>query len=139
MIEIIMDASQLELFQLCPRKWYYANVLNLQPRFRTKSALSIGSYYHEVLAHFYNSLKAKVDFTESLRRAADFAAQPTLLSQWHILDPAEQIFHRKRLIDYFYKWNCEDSGMEVIAVEQGFSRLLYEDAKRRYILEGKID
>lgn len=45
----------------------------------------------------------------------------------------------KRLQHYMIRWESEDESTESVAVEQGFSHLLYEDNQRRYILEGKID
>lgn len=43
------------------------------------------------------------------------------------------------MVDYIYYWLHEDEPAQIIAVEQGFSWLLYESDNRRYILEGKID
>lgn len=48
-------------------------------------------------------------------------------------------FHIDRLKAYLINNMAEDDISEIIAVEQGFSTLLYEDSDRRYILEGMID
>lgn len=163
MVEIILDASQLELFEKCPRAWYYAYVRNLTP-IHSKQAFATGSYYHEVLALFYHlpltclivtSVKTSVepelwqmrckrigptqDVAARIRAAMDFAADGALLDKYLPKDLDIRKFHRQRLVDYFYKYALEDESLEPIAVEQGFSTLLYEDNDRRYILEGKID
>lgn len=159
MLEVILDASQIELFERCPRAWYYAYVQNLTP-LHSKSAFSTGSYYHEVLALYYSlplplpqinkpetelyqiahrKLGQVKNLAERLKAAVDFAASPELHTKYHIKDADAKIFHRKRIVDYLFNWSHEDEGLNVIAVEQGFSTLLYEDVNKRYILEGKID
>lgn len=141
MIEIIMDASQLEAFEACPRKWYYSYVLNLIPN-RASKAFDVGSYFHEILA-FYYSLPIQTapitDIDERIRASVEFSASGDLLRKFRIKDIELQKFYRQRLVDYFYKYADEDAATTSIAVEQGFSQLLYEDNIRRYILEGKID
>jgi len=134
MIEISLDASQLDLFEICPRKWFYSSVLNLVPN-HSHRAFDIGSYYHEVLAHYYSTSP----HSNRWQSTVDYAAQSTLFDKYNIRDSDERKFHRKRLIEYFNRYEYEDQEIEVIGVEQGFSWLLYEDAERRYILEGKID
>lgn len=161
MIEIILDASQLEVFEACPRKWYYSYIRNLVP-IKSHQSFNIGSYYHEVFALFYSlplgpshykdlpitkdlwkTWLAKIgiekDFNTRLKIAVDFAAHDALLKKYNIRDLDAQKFHRKRIVDYLYKWISEDEQTEVIAVEQGFTWLLYEDSGRRFLLEGKID
>lgn len=139
MIEICLDASQLETIEPCPRKWYYSYALNLIPN-QSKRYFDVGSYYHEVLARYYGlPLTGIKDLTERLRQSLAFASESDLLRKFHIKDLDEQKFHRQRLLDYFATYMGEDEKMEPIAVEQGFSYLLYEDDSRRYILEGKID
>lgn len=161
MIEIILDASQLETFETCPRKWYYSYKQNLIPNVAHR-AFGIGSYYHEVLALYYslplgplhyNNIPESKDiykhqlakygvissFAERIRATIDFSINTELLNKFGIKDLDEQKFHRRRIFDYLSKYEDEDQAIEVIAVEQGFSWLLYEDSSRRYILEGKID
>jgi len=161
MIEIILDASQLEVFEACPRKWHYSYVKNLIP-LQSHRSFDIGSYYHEVLALFYSLPLGPTPYpniTESselwkqyllktgritayndrIKYACEFSSNPNLLQKFNIKDIDAQAFHRKRIVDYIYRYSEEDEYLESIAIEQGFSRLLYEDASRRYILEGKID
>jgi len=139
MIEITLDASQLELFEVCPRKWYYAHVLNLAP-LQARRSFDIGSYYHDCLEFYYKlPLQGITDITEKFKMVVDHSADENLLNLYGIKSTEDRLFHRKRLIDYFAKWQDEDAALKMVAVEQGFSTLLYEDNYRRYILEGKID
>ena len=149
MIEVILDASQLEVFEACPRKWYLDHIRNLTTK-RSNSALSTGSYYHEVLKHYYSGpLKPRSDnigptirFAERLAIATsltpDLEAAGVRSVNWLDVrkDPK---FYLDRLRSYLVTHMLEDDNSEVIAVEQGFSTLLYEDTERRYILEGMID
>lgn len=141
MIEISMDASQLEVFEPCPRKWYYAYNQNLIP-LRSKRVFDVGSYYHSCLAHYYYlfpPLGTVLSLDDRLLSTINYCTQSALLTKYHIVDVEEQKFHRQRLLDYLMHWSTEDETMVPCAIEQGFSYLLYEDKYKRYILEGKID
>lgn len=133
MIEVILDASQIEVFEACPKKWYYDYVLNLTPK-HPNPALSTGSYYHEILKYYYSN---KLDLRGALLLAQELANGPEN-NKWPAVG-AEPQFHYERLKNYLIKYRDEDETDEIIAVEQGFSTLLYEDNDRRYILEGMID
>lgn len=133
MIEVILDASQIEAFERCPKLWYYDYVLNLTTK-HPNPALSTGSYYHEVLKYYYSNklaLRGTLLLAQELANGAASAKWPAVAS-----DPT---FHFERIKNYLMKYREEDETDGVIAVEQGFSTLLYEDNDRRYILEGMID
>jgi hypothetical protein len=136
LIEIFLDASQLEVLEKCPRNWLYGYVQNLEPRHSNKN-FDVGSYWHEVLAHYYAPTK-KWDAVERLRSAIEYMKEPARCTKYSINDEA-RTFHVKRFTEYAYRYFSEDETTESIAVEQGFTWLLYEDAHRRYYLEGKID
>lgn len=140
MIEIILDASQITTFEACPRKWYYDHILNLTPA-RTNPSLSTGTWFHEVLRTYYTNLQHKVPLTDSLKQAQSYAEElaiGTRRKEWPRVkkDPK---FHLDRLRSYLINHLWEDEVSEILAVEKGFSYLLYEDSSRRYILEGMID
>lgn len=139
MIEIILDASQIEVFEACPRKWYYSYILNLIPH-KGYSPFDIGLYYHSVLKFYYDLYRTKeFDIVQKLQQTIDFAKDQKLFLQYNIDNREDQIFHIQRLITYLNKYEDEDANMEIIATEGGFSQLLFENDERRYILEGKID
>lgn len=152
MIEIILDASQLDCFESCPRHWYYSYERNLIPN-KARRAFDIGSYYHEVLAYhylLYQSERSSLDPTleqvpylkddiQRFQATIDFSSKSELLKRFGIYNLEEIKFHRQRLITYFNKYGDRDEAIQVIAVEKGFSYILFENESRRFILEGKID
>lgn len=136
MIEVILDASQLESFEACPRKWYYSYLRNLEPK-HSHRALSTGSWYHDVLACYYSSKEPEQ--AARMKAALAHGMDPVITSKWKMTKEDDLRFHIRRIFDYMNFHAAEDESTQVLAVEQGFSYLLYEDASRRYILEGKID
>lgn len=141
MREVILDASQIKEFETCPRKWYNDNVLNLTT-VHPNEALSTGSWFHEVLKLYYSLTKEKPPASNHIKQAVDYAVHlatsPLEAIKWPRVrkDPK---FHVDRLRAYLITHMCEDDTSEIVAVEKGFSTLLYEDIERRYILEGMID
>lgn len=140
MIEIILDASQIETFEACPRKWYNDHVLNLTTP-STNPALSTGSWFHEVLRIYYEAGLESPPISKHIRKAVDYAASLTTgeaSGRWPRVrkDPK---FHMDRLRAYLVTHMNEDDAAEILFVEKGFSTLFYEDIERRYILEGTID
>lgn len=155
MIEIILDASQLEVFEPCPFKWYLSQAQNLETK-RVNPALSTGSFYHECLKYYYGRACAeKIALSDLIRPTIEYAkaivgtsvypridfwGQPHKLcgAEYPMIkkDPA---FYLKRLVDYLYFNLDDDENAELIAVEQGFTWLLHEDDEKRFLLEGMID
>lgn len=140
MLEIILDASQIEQFESCNYKWYLDQTRNLTSK-QTNPALSTGTFYHEVLKRYYSSAVASPPCSAGIRKAVDYAvelATGPLASQWPKVakDPK---FHLDRLKAYLINHMWEDDASKIIAVEKGFSYILFEDTERRFILEGMID
>lgn len=137
MIELILDASQLTAFESCERSWYYSYHQHLTSKFRNKS-LNLGSWYHDVLAYYYEQLPT-LPILNSIPATLEYMQSPALLTKYGIVDSATLKFHLKRMRDYLHHYMFTDEKIKVIAVEKGFSYLLYEDTDYRFILEGKID
>lgn len=140
MIEIILDASQLTTFETCPMKWYLDHVRNLTS-IHSNPALSTGSWFHEVLKFYYSLGKEAPPVSNHIRAALAYAQDLAIGSQSHKWKRVQKDpkFHLERLKSYFITNMNRDDSWEILAVEKGFSYLLYEDATRRYILEGMID
>lgn len=137
MIEVILDASQIEVFEACPRKWYYDHIRNLTLR-KTNPALSTGSFFHEVLRTYYENGQAAPPCSRHIREAVNYAIQISTDAKWPKV-AADPKFYIDRLRSYLVNHMWEDDSSQIIAVEKGFSTLLYEDVDRRYLLEGMID
>lgn len=149
MIEVILDASQLEAIERCPHLWFLDHHCNLTS-VRTNPALSTGTFHHEINRFYYSAdVKLRSDaFVETAKFAHSLSIATQMNDYFHkagvrsIKWPAvnaEPKFHVDRSLAGLIKWREEDDTSEVIAVEKGFSTLLYEDSTRRYILEGMID
>lgn len=149
MIEVILDASQLETIERCPHLWFLDHHCNLTS-VRTNPALSTGTFHHEVNRFYYSApVKQRSDaFAETAKFARNLATATQMNDyfretgvrsiKWPAVN-ADPKFHADRSLAGLIKWREEDDASEVVAVEKGFSTLLYEDSTRRYILEGMID
>lgn len=140
MIEIILDASQITTFETCPQKWYLDHVRNLTS-IHSNPALTTGSWFHEALKFYYSRGKAEPPVSKHLGDTLEYAkdlARGVESKKW-IRVKSNPKFHLQRLLSYLITNMGRDDQMEILAVEKGFSTLLYEDSSRRYILEGMID
>lgn len=149
MLELILDASQLEVIESCIYKWYLEQVRNLTTR-RTNPALSTGSFYHEIFKYYYSrtelprstNIQAALRFANELLTVTELTPRLIELGVRSVQWPAVRIdpkFHLDRLVSYFATNMIEDDTSEVLAIEKGFSTLLFESPTRRFILEGVID
>jgi PD-(D/E)XK nuclease superfamily protein len=137
LIEVILDASQLEVIEKCPYNWYLSYIKHLETR-RTNPALSTGSFFHECLKFYYGKGQPlSNNIRETLLYARELACGDARIRWPEVAkDPK---FFLYRLKDCIYKWLEQDEAMEIIGVEKGFSTLLYENSRVRFILEGMID
>jgi hypothetical protein len=152
LVEITLDASQLEAFEPCPHKWYLDHKLSLTSVV-TNPNLSTGTWYHEVLKFYYQTaldkkaapsenLKGTVAFAQTLIVTTEVTPELAALGVRSVDWPAvrkDPKFHLDRLKAYLIANIDWDDSLEIVAVEKGFSTILYEDAISRYILEGMID
>lgn len=137
MIEVILDASQLEVVEKCPYNWFLSYIKHLEVAHPNR-ALSTGSFFHEALKFYYEKGQPLSNhIRDTLLYAKELALGPQR-NKWPEVakDPK---FFLVRLKEYLYRWLPEDEGIELIGVEKGFSWLLYEDANYRFIAEGMID
>lgn len=137
-VEVILDASQIETFEACEYKWHFDHERNLTTP-HPNPALSTGSYFHECLKFYYSQPQPLGNHIKpALEYARKLAIDPGHNRKWPEVrkDPK---FYWERFRAYIFNWLHEDEQIEIIAVEKGFSYLLYEDTERRYILEGIID
>lgn len=140
MTELILDASQITTFETCPQKWYLDHVANLTS-VHSNPALTTGTWFHEVLKFYYTAGMEKPPVSNHFRAAMKYAQDLTTGVERHKWKrvTADPKFHLDRLMAYIVTNMGRDDSMEIVAVEKGFSTLLYEDLERRYILEGMID
>lgn len=138
---IILDASKIDLFETCPKRYFFRHIANKTlPIVQRSKALDLGSLAHEGLAVYYKLLSEEAEYKQrievtlmKIREAGsnpdESNSEPEEVS--HLLDTVELN------LDY---WRAEDENcLEILGVEQPFAYLLYEDDNIRIIISGKID
>lgn len=138
---IVLDASKLDLFETCPRRYNYRHNMNLGlPIIHKAKALDNGTLVHGGMEAYYNALKENKPYYERLGLAQmkirELASDPNESNSEPedvnmVLNAIEQS------LDY---WRAEDENcLEILAVETPFAYVLYEDEHVRIIITGKID
>ena len=143
-LNIALDASQLHEYMMCPLKWFYRYYCNLElPQVTSKrEAPDMGTLMHAILDSYYNlrlfdpsgnkmvQANACVEFFKASKITAKLFPNE--------VDDMEDFIARRFGL---YVQNYIFNDLDVIpgGVELGFSKLLYEDAKVRFIVEGRID
>jgi hypothetical protein len=135
-INIVLDASQLDLIQTCEYKYYLRHVLNRGPLI-TPEPLDKGTLVHIGKEFYYKALKDHFTWEQALD--AGLVAMRERAANDSDLDYADT----NRLIKIFEEnvthWKVFDQSIQIIAVEQAFSYVLYEDETFRLVSIGKID
>lgn len=138
---IILDASKIDLFETCPARYNYRyNHNKVLPLVQKAKALDLGTLAHEGLAVYYSLLGEGKDYSArmdaTLMKIREFSSNPETSNA----DPDDvQIILSavEQSCDY---WRAEDeNSLEVLAVEQPFAYVLFEDESVRIIISGKID
>ena len=133
-VNIVLDASMMDLYQLCEARFNYRHNLNRVAVQKAKP-LDRGSLVHTGLEAYYTHLK-KDGYTFATRTMVDAV-------QLASADTDLDVDTSKRVIDVLHEytafWKQSDQNVEVIEVERAFSYILHEDEDVRIIMAGKID
>jgi len=136
-IDIVLDATMLDTFMLCQCKFNYRFNHNFQTPVKAKP-LDRGSMVHIGEEVYFGELKKNnswANAVDAMIKAVQIEASAPECS----LEPEET----KRIVDVLIEttgvWKESDLQMEVLAVEQSFMYVLYEDDDIRIIMIGKID
>ena len=138
---IVLDASKIDLFETCPARYNFRHNLNKTlPIAQKAKSLDFGSLAHVGLEVYFNLLKEGINYSERCEAAKmkirEVSSDPNISNSEPeevdiILNSVEQS------CDY---WRAEDeNSLEILAVEQAFAYVLYEDEHVRIIISGKID
>jgi hypothetical protein len=135
-ITIVLDATQLDTLQSCGFKYHLRHNLNKSPMSKAE-ALDRGDLMHYAKEPYYLALQAG----EPWNKAVDAglvgmrirAADESELSSIEI-DTLLKAFEENVTM-----WRTWDQSIQVVAVEQPFSYVLYEDEQFRFVMAGKID
>jgi len=134
-VNIVWDASQLDMFQLCPYRFYVRYVLNKGNSVKAKQ-LDRGTLLHNGYETYYKELQKLTKPSIALEHAL---TKIRVTSMECDLSPQET----GRIIEVAQEnlthWEFEDQTFEILAVEEPFIYPLHEDEYMRVYMTGKID
>lgn len=137
---IILDMSAFDLFNLCAARYNMGmNLRRHPPGYQKAKALDLGGVFHEGAEVYYKGLAAGQQFNdrmnEAVKRIQYITSDPELSS----LEPEESEGLIRVISENLEFWRHEDEQLEILAVEESFAYVLYEDDYVRIIISGKID
>lgn len=159
---LILDSTQLSLFDECPYKWSLEYIENLERDTAYKEAMMMGSYGHKLLEIYYKNCSNQVKGREqamdyrvptdsNIGILPDYKAiiiEPGIvdigvkqLIPFQLAEDKQQLV-RERFDNYWTQQIAQNSDFVPTSpehVEVGFSEKIFESHDRLYILEGKID
>lgn len=140
-VNIILDASKIDLFETCPRRYELRYLKNKALPIKDKApALDLGTLAHSGFEVYFSALAEGANYNDrmqaSLMKIREISSDPDASS----LEPEDV----KQLLQSFEEscdyWRSEDENcLEILNVEQPFAYVLYEDDDVRIIVSGKID
>lgn len=134
-IVLALDSHALSMYQTCETKFKYAQVRSIDA-IKKKAALSKGTLIHEMLAEYYN----RVRLGERPNEIGVDIAQKVLTRSDIDLNFEERQFIGRRLCEYILHYKEDWEPIRVEGFDHtGFSKLLYEDSRVKFIYEGRID
>ncbi len=142
---IILDASKIDLFETCPARYNFRynhsrGLPRSQKPFDQRDALDLGSLGHEGLAVYYTLLGQQVSYTERMERCLMKIRELSSNPEESNSDLKDVNILLRAVEDSCDYWRAEDENcLEVLAVEQPFAYVLFEDDSVRIIISGKID
>lgn len=135
-VNILLDASMMDTFLSCPRKYFYRYQENKVTVQKAKP-LDRGGVMHMGFEHYYQTLQ---DHNYNWERSVDNG----LVGIRHaLLDSDLSSEDGDRCLEVFEEsvtlFKDDDLSWEIVAVEKAFTYTLYEDEVFRIVMMGKID
>lgn len=140
-VNIILDASKIDLFETCPARYNFRyNHNRTLPIIHKAKALDLGSLAHNGLEVYYKMLADGVSYAErieaTLMKIRELSSNPNE-SNSEPEDVSILLYAIEHHCDY---WRGEDENcLEILAVESPFAYVLFEDELVRILISGKID
>lgn len=140
-VNIVLDASKIDLFEACPKRYELRYIRNKSlPIIHKNKSLDLGGLAHEGLAVYYSLLKDGVSYEERVKWALMKVRQVSSDVTESNVEIDEVSSLLKTIEENLDFWRPEDENcLEILAVEQPFAYILYEDDTVRIIISGKID
>lgn len=138
---IILDASKIDLFETCPQRYNFRHNHNKSlPLIHKAKALDLGSLGHEGLAVYYKMLGEQKSYSERIDAATMKIREMSCNPDESNSNPDEVEHLLQTIVESLDYWRAEDeNSLEILAVEQPFAYVLFEDDSIRIIISGKID
>ena len=135
-INIVMDASQYDLFRLCEARYNYRYNMNKQLPTKAQQ-LDRGTLCHVGNEVYYEALKNGIGYQDASVAALSKMREAGVT----ITDLEPEVIARviEVMEEYYDYWRVADQNLKIHAVEQAFIYVLYEDDDVRIHLAGKID
>jgi|GEM_PF-7016117 len=146
---VTLDASQMDVFGACETKWGFLYKENLRPVYWDKTGtekMDLGTLFHELLLRYYR-IRALTPGTNYMldgdKALEDFFKSGKIQELGFDLQETGS-FIRRRWADYIMKYPSNIDFIPIVAngkpgVEVGFTKKLFEDETRIYLVEGKLD
>jgi len=138
---IILDASKIDLFETCPARYNFRHNHNkgLPVIYKNKS-LDLGGLAHEGLAVYYRMLGEGSHYDDRMSSTLMKIREVSCDPQQSNSEPEEVSKLLRAVEENLDYWRSEDENtLEVLAVEQPFAYVLFEDDSIRIVISGKID
>lgn len=135
-VNIVFDMTKYDLFQLCEARYNFRHNLNIGKPGKDMR-LDRGSLIHVGCEVYFQALKEHKHYDDAVHMAL------SKIREYGVISTSLDNDIINRVIDvmeeYFDYWRVADQGYEIVAVENPFMYLLYEDDSVRIYLAGKID
>lgn len=137
---IVLDATKIDLFQLCEARFNYrVNLNKTLPQSEKSRSLDLGGLGHEGLEVYYKLLREGIHYNDRMQallmKIHEKAADPLNSNT----DPEEIASLAKAIEESCDYWRAEDETLVILGVEEPFDYILFEDDYVRIIISGKID
>lgn len=134
-ITIVLDATMLDTYLLCPQKFYLRHRLNRVPPDLAKP-LDRGQLIHTGFEGYYKAVQRGDKFEQAME---------VLISTFNMATTESQLDHettsaiKERMLEAARIHRAYDFRVEILAVEESFVYELYSDKTVRILMMGKID
>src|SRR6266853_4095492 len=140
-LNIVLDASKIDLFETCPARYNFRHNHNKGlPMINKAKALDLGTLAHEGLGVYFKLLGENVHYDDRMKaclmKIREISSNPDESNS----EPEEVSRLMRAVEESCDFWRSEDeNSLEILATEQPFAYVLYEDDTVRIIISGKID
>lgn len=134
-INIVLDSTMLDTFMSCECKFNYRFNMN-KVTVDKADPLERGSLLHLGYETYFNGIKRGKNFKERIDESLAVIRSESALTNLESSKVDQLIVAFNESCTYY---QSRDEQMEVLAVEQPFSYVLYEDEVIRIVMIGKID